>query len=66
MTLTINGESREVGDAASVAELLVELDLAGRPVAVEVNKEVVPKARHAQHRLAEGDVLEIVTFVGGG
>ena len=66
MTLTINGESREVGDALSVAELLVEIDLAGRPVAVEVNKEVVPKARHAQHRLAEGDVLEIVTFVGGG
>ena len=66
MTLTINGEAREVGEAVSIAELLVELDLAGRPVAVEVNKEVVPKARHAEHPLAEGDVLEIVTFVGGG
>ena len=66
MELTVNGESRQVGDRLSITELLDELGLAGQPVAVEVNKEVVPKSRHGEHRLAEADTLEIVTFVGGG
>jgi sulfur carrier protein len=66
MHLTINGQSRQIADSATVAELLDELKLSGNPVAVEVNLELVPKQRHAEHRLAEGDCLEIVTLVGGG
>ena len=66
MNLTINGEPRTVGDAITIAALLAELGIAGQPVAVEVNRAVVPKARHGEHALAEGDTLEIVTFVGGG
>lgn len=66
MQLTINGQSRQVADAATVAELLHELQLDGKPVAVEVNLDLVPKQRHAQHCLAEGDRVEIVTLVGGG
>jgi sulfur carrier protein len=66
MQLTINGQCRQIADRATVAELLDELQLSGKPVAVEVNLELVPRQRHAEHRLAEGDRLEIVTLVGGG
>jgi sulfur carrier protein len=66
MTITVNGQSREVAAEATIAGLLDELKLAGKPVAVEVNLELVPRQQHAQHRLAEGDRLEIVTLVGGG
>jgi sulfur carrier protein len=64
--LTVNGNPRELADGASVAELLAALNLAEKLVAVEVNLEVVPRARHGEHRLAEGDRVEIVTLVGGG
>jgi sulfur carrier protein len=50
----------------TVAGLLAELGLAGRPVAVERNREIVPRARHPETELADGDRLELVTFVGGG
>ncbi|MGI6420133.1 MAG: sulfur carrier protein ThiS [Thermoguttaceae bacterium] len=66
MILTVNGNPRELADGATVAELLAALNLAERLVAVEVNLEVVPRARHGEHRLAEGDRVEIVTLVGGG
>ena len=66
MQLTINGESRQMAENITVAELLDALKLGGKPVAVEVNLELVPKHRHAEHRLAAGDRLEIVTLVGGG
>jgi len=64
--ITVNGQARRVPECATVAALLAELDLAGKPVAVEVNRELVPRERHADHRLAPGDRLEIVTLVGGG
>ena len=66
MNVVVNGEARQAAPGVTVAGLLAELGLAGKPVAVEVNLELVPAARHAQHRLAEGDRLEIVTLVGGG
>jgi sulfur carrier protein len=66
MQLTINGQSRQIAENATVAELLDELKLNGKPVAVEVNLELVPRQRHGEHRLADGDRLEIVTLVGGG
>ena len=66
MQIYVNDQARKVADGATVAALLDELKLAGKPVAVEVNLELVPRQRHAQHRLAEGDRLEIVTLVGGG
>jgi len=66
MQLTINGQARQVVEGATIAELLRELRLDGKPVAVEVNLELVPKQRHAERRLGEGDRLEIVTLVGGG
>ncbi len=66
MKLTINGEARDVPRAMSIAELLVHLGLTEGPVAVEVNRAIVPRAQHATHAIADGDVLEIVHMVGGG
>jgi sulfur carrier protein len=65
MQLLINGKQRDVPDGLTVLELLAHLGLEG-PVAVERNREVVLRADHASERLAEGDVLELVHFVGGG
>jgi len=66
--ITVNGQPRQVEQGTTVAELLRQLDLVGegKYVAVEVNLELVPHKQHAEHRLAEGDRLEIVTLVGGG
>lgn len=64
--VVVNGEPRTVAAGISVLALIAELGLAGRPVAVERNRDVVPKAHHATTTLADGDRLEVVTFVGGG
>ncbi len=64
--LKINGEQRPLPCPLSVAELLVQLGHDRRRVAVEVNEDVVPALRHAEHLLADGDRVEIVTLVGGG
>src|SRR5260370_3261277 len=65
-TITLNGEPRPFGVAATVADLLRQLGHDGRRVAVEVNLDLVPLARHAETQLREGDAVEIVTLVGGG
>ena len=66
MTVTINGEERELADLLSVAEMLRTLGAPSGRVAVEVNEEVVPRESYAERRLASGDRVEIVHFVGGG
>ncbi|MFH1804039.1 MAG: sulfur carrier protein ThiS [Pseudomonadota bacterium] len=66
MRLTINGEDRTIHNAASVADLLGELDIVATKVAVERNLEIVPKTAYADTVLADGDRLEIVHFIGGG
>ena len=66
MDITVNGERRQVPEGITIAQLLQHLGLAGKYVAVEVNQQVVPRARHAEHALQAGDTLEIVTLVGGG
>ena len=66
MNLLVNGEPRQVREGSTVRDLLQELKVTAERVAVEVNAEVVRKARHAEHRLNEGDKVEVVTFVGGG
>jgi sulfur carrier protein len=64
--VVINGQPRSVEDGTTISVLLAELGLGERKVAVERNREIVPRARHATTRLAAGDRLELVTFVGGG
>lgn len=66
MHIILNGETLTLDAAQTIAELLVARGLAGRRVAVEVNGEIVPRGRHDEHRLAEGDRVEIVHALGGG
>jgi sulfur carrier protein len=66
MEIIVNGQARETPEGITIAELLAELQLNDKPVAVEVNLQLVPKHGHADYRLAAGDRLEIVTLVGGG
>jgi sulfur carrier protein len=66
MTIQVNGQSREVDAGASIAKLLGDLGVTQPHVAVELNLEVVPRARHGDTLLQDGDRLEIVTLVGGG
>ena len=64
-TITLNGDPHRTA-AATIAELVRELELAPEKVAVERNGEIVPRSTLAAAPLAEGDKLEIVHFVGGG
>ena len=66
MTVTVNGTPRSVPDGLTLSQLVAELGLQKNPIAVELNRSVVPRDRHAATPLAEGDRLEIVTLVGGG
>ena len=66
MQIIFNGERREIAPRTTVAQLLEQLQLSDRHVAVEVNLALVPRGQHAQHALAEGDQLEVVSLVGGG
>ena len=66
MQIQVNGEQREVAEQTSIGELLHQLELDPRYLAVERNLELVPRAVHAKTLLAAGDRLEVVTLVGGG
>ena len=65
MPILLNGEPRQVS-ARNVAELLREIGLDTRKVAVERNEEIVPRSTYAAAILAPGDHFEIVHFIGGG
>lgn len=66
VSVWLNGQPRQLAIGTSVAALLAELGLSVAQVAVEVNRELVPRADHSTRELADGDRLEIVTLVGGG
>ena len=66
MRATVNGEQVELPEGLTVAALLQHLGVKAERVAVERNGNVVKKARHGEEKLAADDILEIVTFVGGG
>ena len=66
MRVTVNGESRELDAQCSVADLLQSLRLSAGRIAVEINEDVVPRDTYGARRLAAGDRIEIVHFVGGG
>ena len=63
--IQVNGEQRHVA-SATITDLLREIGLAERKVAVERNLEIVPRSQYATTRLADGDAIEIVHFIGGG
>ncbi len=66
IALTINGERRSFDDPLTVAQLIEQLRLAGKRIALERNGEIVPRGRFAEQALLDGDRLEIVVAVGGG
>jgi thiazole synthase len=66
MHVTVNGQRRELAEPCTVADLLRALELDPLRVAVEVNRDLVPRPRHAERPLAAGDAIEVVTLVGGG
>jgi thiamine biosynthesis protein ThiS len=66
LEIVFNGERREIAAGTTVAQLLAELGMQERHVAVEVNLQLVPRALHPDCRLAAGDRLEVVPLVGGG
>ena len=66
MRLTVNGEDRRVDEGTDIAALVGLLGLETRKVAVERNRSIVPRSAYGATRLAEGDRIEIVHFIGGG
>jgi len=66
LVLTVNGETMQVAAGATLADLIAQLDLDTRKVAVERNLEIVPRSIYGVVRLTAGDRLEIVHFIGGG
>ncbi|WP_091770922.1 sulfur carrier protein ThiS [Maricaulis salignorans] len=66
MQLTVNGEARNMPAGSRITDLVRELGLDGRKIAVERNLEIVPRSRYSLDSLAQGDRIEIVAFVGGG
>ncbi len=64
--VTVNGEKKEFPPGTSVSELLKSFDFDERYVAVELNRKIVPRKQFSEKLLMENDILEIVTFVGGG
>lgn len=66
MQITVNDQPHDAPEGTTVAQLLTELGLGERPVAVELNLEICPRQEHAGRQLVAGDRLEVVTLVGGG
>jgi thiamine biosynthesis protein ThiS len=66
MNLVVNGEARIFPVLRDLAALVSELGLDGRKVAIERNLEIVPRSAYGKTRLADGDRIEIVHFIGGG
>ncbi len=66
MEIIVNGEPRQVAEQYTVAQLIEDLELVGRRLAVEINLEIVPRSTHANHQLQPGDKVEIVHAIGGG
>lgn len=66
MKIVLNGHERDVDAPTSLAQLLDAAGFAGRRVAVEVNREIVPRTRYDERLLDAGDRIEIVHAIGGG
>jgi len=64
--IRINGKLRDVPQSVPLRQLLEEMDLPSKQVAVEVNHELIPRQKHPDYIVQSGDELEIVTLAGGG
>ncbi len=66
MQITLNGEAYDVREGATAAELVAELELGNRRIAMEVNEELLPRSQFETYQFAQGDRVEIVHAIGGG
>ena len=66
MNLKLNGEDRAFSGVSNLAQLVAELGLDPRKVAIELNLEIVPRSAYQMTAVADGDRIEIVHFIGGG
>jgi sulfur carrier protein len=66
LKISLNGVEQHVERALSVAALLAQNGYAERKVAVEINREIVPKSMHAERVICDGDIVEVVHALGGG
>ena len=66
MQIIVNGEQRDVLDGLTAAQLVENMDIAGKRIAMEVNLDIVPRSSYAEHVFKAGDKVEIVHAVGGG
>ncbi len=66
MNIILNGSTETIPEQFTLAELIQKLDLSGKRYAVEINEQLIARSRHAEHRLQEGDNVEVVQAIGGG
>jgi thiamine biosynthesis protein ThiS len=66
LSITLNGEAREIAGGATLADLVAELGLGGRKIAIAVGRDVVPRGSYAARVIRAGDRIEILEAVGGG
>jgi len=66
MKIVVNGKEIDIAGCPTLADLVEHFGLGDRAVAVEVNREMVPRDQHAETRIHKGDHIELVTLVGGG
>ena len=66
MQIILNGKTREIPDNSSLQGMLEEINVQNKRIAVEVNREIVPREKHSDYQLSNGDRIEIIHAVGGG
>ena len=66
MQITLNGEEKSLTDGTFLSQLIEQLDIQGKRIAVEINQEIIPKSDHSSYEIRDGDKIEIVHAIGGG
>ncbi len=66
MNIVLNNESNQVHDGITIEELLDVKKIHTKYIAIEINKKIIPKSSYYKHELKEGDIIEIITAIGGG
>lgn len=66
MNIQLNGDRHELPDNSTAQDLVMQLGLGAKRLAIEVNREIVPRTTYADHLLQDGDEVEIVHAIGGG
>ena len=66
MNILLNGKPRTIEDDLYLSRLIEQLDLKDKRLAVEINREIIPKSQHDQYKIQQDDTVEIVFAIGGG